>query len=66
MPNGGYEQLLIADSFNEWFPVAKSLGLVIASMQQKEVLYIMTVQQQWIPFDVMVSDYPVEKLREMA
>lgn len=66
MPNRGYEQLLIADSFNEWFPVAKSLGLVIASMQQEEVLYIMTAQQQWIAFDVMVSDYPLEKLREMA
>lgn len=65
-PNEGYEQKVELDTFNEWFPLAQSLGLVMASTQQDGVLYIITAQQQWIPFEQMVTEYSLEKLREMA
>ena len=66
MPNVGHEKKVELSTFNEWFPIAKSLGLVLASIQQDGVLYVITAQQQWIPFDAMMSDYPLMKLWEMG
>lgn len=66
IPGERYEHKVEMNAFNEWFPIAKSLRLVIASTQENGVLYVITQEQQLIPFDVIVSDYPLKKLQEMV
>lgn len=65
-PNEGYEQKLERDCFKEWYPIAKSLGLIRAATQFDSVQHVLTVGGEWVPFDVMVSNYPLEKLRKMG
>ena len=66
IPNEGYEQKVELNVFNKWYPLAQSLGLVLAATQFDGVQHILTVENQWVPFEEMASDYPLEKLREMA
>lgn len=65
MPNVEHQEKLDLDCFNQWYELAKPLGLAIASIRADNIIYIITPQQQWFPFDVMLSDYPLEKLTQM-
>ena len=65
IPNEVYEQKLELDCFNEWFPLAIWLALILASIQQDWVLYVITAQQQWILFEQTVTEYPLEKLQQI-
>jgi hypothetical protein len=66
IPNEGYEQKVELNAFKEWYPLAQSLGLVLAATQFDRVQHVLTLENQWVPFEQMASDYPLEKLREMA
>ncbi|MBE9193357.1 transposase [Gloeocapsopsis crepidinum LEGE 06123] len=66
IPNQGYEQKIELDAFKEWYPLAQSLQLVLAAAQFDGVQHVLTLENQWVPFEQMASDYPLEKLREMA
>lgn len=63
IPNEGYEEKAELDIFKEWFPVARSERLVIASRKIEGVLHICTPEGEWIPFEEMVSQYPLESLK---
>lgn len=66
IPNEGYEQKVELNAFKEWYPLAQSLKLVLAATQFDGVQYVLTLENQWVPFEQIASDYPLEKLREMA
>lgn len=65
-PNEGYEKKLEMAAFNEWYPIAQSLGLVIAATQLDGMQHVLTSKQEWIPFERMLLDYPLKKLQEMT
>jgi hypothetical protein len=47
----------------EWFPLAKSLKLVSASMMIGNIQHVLTTQDEWLPFQEMLALYPVDKLK---
>ncbi|MBW4571705.1 MAG: hypothetical protein KME31_27905 [Tolypothrix carrinoi HA7290-LM1] len=65
-PNQEYEKQLEMVAFNEWYPIAQSLGLVVAATQLDGMQYVLTQKQEWIPFEQMLLDYPLKKLQEMT
>lgn len=65
-PNEGDEKKLKMVAFNEWYPIAESLGLVMAATQLDGMQYVLTSKQEWIPFERMLLDYPLKKLQEMT
>lgn len=66
IPNEGYEQKVELNVFNKWYPIAKSLNLVIASMQEDGVLYVITQEQKRVTFEEILFKYPISKLQEMV
>lgn len=66
IPNEGYEQKVELNVFNKWYPIAKSLNLVIASMQEDGVLYVITQEQKKVTFEEILFKYPLSKLQEMV
>ena len=66
IPNEGYEEKVELDVFNEWFPVARSKRLVLASTKIEGVLYVCTQEGEWIMFEEMIAKYPLETLLNMA
>ena len=50
------------DIFDEWFPLARKKGLVLASQQEKGSIIIYTNDGQWIPFEQMLKEHPLESL----
>lgn len=65
IPNEGYEQKVELDVFNKWYPIAKSLNLVIASMQEDGVLYVITQEQKRVTFEQLLFEYPLKELQEI-
>lgn len=63
IPNEGYEEKAGVDIFNEWFRLAQSKRLVLASTKIEGVLHVCTPEGEWIPFEEMVSQYPLESLK---
>jgi tRNA nucleotidyltransferase/poly(A) polymerase len=63
IPNEGYEEKVELDIFKEWFPLAKSKGLVVASTKVEGVLQVCTPEGEWIPFEEMVAKYSLESLK---
>lgn len=63
IPNEGYEEKAELDIFKEWFPVARSKILVVASRKIEGVLHVCTPDGEWIPFEEMVAQYPLESLK---
>ncbi|MEH2312625.1 MAG: DUF6262 family protein [Nostoc sp.] len=63
IPNEGYEEKAELDIFKEWFPVARSKRLVIASRKIEGVLHVCTPEGEWISFGEMVVQYPLESLK---
>lgn len=66
IPNEGYEQKVELNVFNKWYPIAKSLNLVIASMQEDGVLYVITQEQKRVTFEQILFKYPLDKLQKMV
>ncbi|NJN13516.1 MAG: hypothetical protein HC815_38690 [Richelia sp. RM1_1_1] len=50
------------ETFNEWFPLARQKGLVVASQQEKGHIVVYTNDGQWIPFIDIVKKYPITTL----
>jgi Family of unknown function (DUF6262) len=65
IPNENYEEKLELDVFNEWFPLANSQGLVSASTKLNGVLHILNPDGEWIPFEEMIAQYPLDALKSM-
>lgn len=65
IPNEGYEEKVELDIFNEWFPIARSKRLVLASTKIEGVLHVCTHEGELIPFEEMIAKYPLERLQEM-
>ncbi|WP_051470333.1 hypothetical protein, partial [Fischerella sp. PCC 9605] len=66
IPNERYEEKAELDIFKEWFPVAQSKRLVVASTKIEGVLHVCSPEGEWIPFEEMVAKYPLEGLQEMT
>lgn len=63
-PNDNYTQESDLKLFNEWFPLARERGLVIASTRTDKELMVLTTDEQWITFPEAVNQYPLETLRQ--
>jgi hypothetical protein len=48
--------------FNEWFPLAKKKGLVLASQKNKDGIEVLTNDGQWISFEDIQKEHPLETL----
>ncbi len=59
-PNKGHEEKNDRDLFNEWFPWAKTQGLVVASIQHEEDILVLTPEGDWTPFKSLVASHPKE------
>lgn len=66
IPNEDYKKKQELVNFNVWFTLAQSLGLVRYSMLEDDVQYVITAQEEWIPFSEMIDQYPLEKLQAMT
>ncbi|MEP0883925.1 hypothetical protein NDI49_20440 [Trichocoleus sp. ST-U3] len=62
-PNKVYEQKERRAVFNEWWNLARSAGIVSASMEIEGVQCVLTTDEAWIPFEEMLTKYPLEKLK---
>jgi len=49
--------------FNECYPLARSKGLVIASIKKNEEILIFTASEEWVQLLEVLSQYPLETLR---
>jgi hypothetical protein len=61
-PNDSVQAKTESETFNEWFPLARKKGLVIASQQTKKGIVVYTNDGDCIPFVEMLSKYPLENL----
>ena len=60
--NDNFEDKVEQNIFNEWFLLANSQGLVSASTKFDGVLHVLTPDDEWVPFEKMISKYPLEML----
>lgn len=52
------------DIFNEWYNLAKKQGLIMASMKGDDgKIYVFSPDGVRLPFDMMLAEYPLEKLK---
>lgn len=63
IPNEEYEKKAELNIFKEWFPIAQSKRLVLASTKIEGVLHVCTPEGEWIPFEEMIVQYPLESLK---
>ena len=61
--NDNFEDKVEQNIFNEWFLLANSQGLVSASTKFDGVLHVLTPDDEWVPFEKMISKYPLETLK---
>ncbi|MBL1177134.1 DUF6262 family protein [Pantanalinema sp. GBBB05] len=61
-PNEAHEEKAEAELFSEWWKLAHQKGLVIAATQEEGVQYVMTSDEQWVPFSEMLDSFPLEAL----
>ena len=63
-PNEKYVKKGEWTSFNEWFNLARKQGLIVASTKgDDDKLYVFTPDGTRLPFEQMLAEYPLEKLR---
>lgn len=62
MPNEKYEQKVELDIFNEWYSLAKKCGVAFASQKTEDGIMIYTNNENWVLFQKMLDEYPLEKL----
>lgn len=61
--NDNFEDKVEQDIFNEWFLLANSQGLVLASTKFDGILHVLTPDDEWVLFEKMISKYPLEMLK---
>lgn len=61
-PNDVVQAKSELEAFNEWFPLARKRGLVVASQQEKGHIVVYTNDGQWIPFVDIVKEHPIATL----
>jgi hypothetical protein len=61
-PNSAVPAKSEMEIFNEWFPLARKRGIVIASQKGKHGIEVYTDDGQWIPLAEMLEQYPLETL----
>jgi len=63
-PNEKYVKKGEWTSFNEWFNLARKQGLIVASTKgDDDKLYVFTPDGTRLPFEQMLAEYPLEKLK---
>lgn len=63
-PNEKYVKKGEWASFNEWFNLAKKQGLIMASTKgDDDKLYVFTPDGTQLPFEQMLAEYPLERLK---
>lgn len=58
-PNDIVQDKSEQETFNEWFPLARKKGLVMASQKGKDGIEVYTSDGRWIPFSDMLKEYPL-------
>ncbi|MBF2018486.1 MAG: transposase [Rivularia sp. T60_A2020_040] len=66
IPNENYKEKVELDVFNEWFLLANSQRLVSASTKLDGVLHVLNSDGEWIPFEEMIAQYPLDALKSMT
>lgn len=61
-PNDAMQAKSEQETFNEWYPLARKKGLVLASQSGKNGIEVYTSDEQWIPFAEMLNQYPLTTL----
>ncbi len=61
-PNKAVQDKSELDIFNEWFPLAKKKGLVVASQSDQGSIIVYTNDSRWVPFEEMLKEYPLDTL----
>lgn len=61
-PNTAVQAKSELELFNEWFPLAKKKGLVVASQQEKDGIVLYTSDGRWIRFEEMLRKHPLDTL----
>lgn len=62
-PNEAVQAKSELDIFNEWFSLARKKGLVSASQSDKGSIIVYTSDGQWIRFEMMLKEHPLETLQ---
>lgn len=44
------------EEFNEWFPKVKAAGLVVASQQKDDGIWVMVSNGEWKPFNQALAE----------
>ena len=52
------------EPFNQWYPLARSLNLVLGSQEIEGVLHVHTSEGEVIPFKEMLAKYSLEELQQ--
>jgi hypothetical protein len=61
-PNDAVQARSLQETFNQWYPLARKKGLVLASQKGKNGIEVYTSHEQWIPFAEMLNQYPLATL----
>ncbi|GFE72267.1 DUF6262 family protein [Chroococcus sp. FPU101] len=61
-PNDSVQAASELEQFNEWFPLAKKKGLVVASQKENNGIVVYTSGGEWRSFAQMLSQYPIKDL----
>ena len=61
-PNSSYSKTTELDLFNQWFPLARAKGLVIASRQEGDEILVFTAEENWVPFHKILNKHSIDSL----
>jgi len=61
-PNDTVQAKSELETFNQWFPLARQKGIVMASQKGMKGIEICTNDGEWVPFAKMLESYPLNTL----
>jgi len=61
-PNELFQEKTEMNSFNDWWKVAYSQGLLGTATQVDDVQQVLTTEGRWVPFSEMVDSHPLQSL----
>jgi chromosome segregation ATPase len=61
-PNDTVQAKSELETFNQWFPLARQKGIVMASQKGMKGIEICTNDGEWVPFAEMLESYPLDTL----
>ncbi|GAA6619760.1 DUF6262 family protein [Scytonema sp. NUACC26] len=65
-PSNTYKNQAVREIFNEWYTIAKFLKLVSGSIVEGGEQYVITLEGDWVLFNEMITEYPLERLKNMS